>query len=252
MNRRSVLLLLATVVALIGASLVFLYVRGADSRAQSKYDTVKVLRAVQQIDPGETIDAAAESGKLQLQPVPVADKLPGALNSIDSLKGSVAITTIYPGEQIIADKFGSQVQTSALAIPKGMQAISVQLSDPGRVAGFVTPGSEVAIYHLPNSSGAEGTGGPPDKVRLLLDRVLVLGVGSTSTTTKKTTVADDGAETTSEIPQTVLTVAVTQEEAEKILFATDEVSDHGDIAFALLTGDSKVRMGPGTGWTNLY
>jgi len=251
MNRRSVLLLLATVVALIGASLVFLYVRGADSRAQSKYDTVKVLRAVQQIDAGETIDAAAESGKLQLQPVPVADKLPGALNSIDSLKGSVATTTIYPGEQIIADKFGSQVQSSALAIPKGMQAISVELSDPYRVAGFVTPGSEVAIYHLPVPGDGE-TAGPPDKVRILLDRVLVLGVGSSSTTTKKTTVSDDGAETTAEIPQTVLTIAVTQEQAEKVLFAEDEVVDHGEVAFALLTDDSKVRPGPGTGWNNLY
>lgn len=255
MNRRSVLLLLATVVALVGALLVFLYVRSADSRAQAQYDTVKVLKVVAQIEPGETIDAAAGSGKLKLESVPVKDVVPGALDSIESLKGSVAITTIYIGEQVLPDKFGTNVETSALAIPKGMQAISVELTDPDRVAGFVSPGSFVALYHLPAvTDGGTGGGGAAgqDRVQLLLKKVLVLGVGSTSTTTKKTTVGADGAQTTSETPQTVLTLAVSQEDAEKILFVEDEVVDHGEVAFALISEDTDLSYGKGTGWDNLY
>ena len=73
MNRRSVLLLLATVVALVGALLVFLYVRSADSRAQAQYDTVKVLKVVQQIEPGETIDA---NGVTIIGPVNLPSSVP--------------------------------------------------------------------------------------------------------------------------------------------------------------------------------
>lgn len=248
MNRRSVLLLLATLVALVGAVLVFLYVRGADSRAQSQYDTVDVLKAVQQIEAGESIDAALQGGKLQKQAVPVKDVLPGAMDNVDSIKGSVAITTIYVGEQIIPDKFGTTVQTAPLAIPEGMQAISVELSDPYRVAGFVQPGSEVAVYFLPTGGDDAAAA---DRVRLLLKRVLVLGVGSTSTTTKKTTTVE-GEQVVSEIPQTLLTIAVNQADAERVLFAEDEPVDHGELAFALLTEDSKVDYGKGTGWDNVY
>jgi pilus assembly protein CpaB len=250
MNRRSVLLLLATLVALVGALLVFFYVRSADSRAKDKYETVEVLKVVQQIEPGETIDAAAGAGKLQTQAIPKVDVIPGALDSIDSIKGTVATTTIYVGEQVIPSKFGSTVQTDVLAIPKGMQAISVELSDPYRVAGFVTPGSEVAMYFLPTQSDTAGASG--DRVRLLLKRVLVLGVGSTSTTTKKTTTSVDGQQVVSEIPQTLLTVAVEQKDVEKILFAEDEPVDHGELAFALLNDDSAVDFGRGTGWDNVY
>jgi pilus assembly protein CpaB len=249
MNRRSVLLLLATLVALVGALLVFFYVRSADSRAKDKYETVEVLRVTQQIEPGETIDAAAGAGKLDTFAIPQVDVLPGALDSIDSIKGSVATTTIYVGEQIIPSKFGATIETDVLAIPKGMQAISVELSDPYRVAGFVTPGSEVAMYFLP--VGSEEPGAAADRVRLLLKRVLVLGVGSTSTTTKKTTTVD-GQQVVSEIPQTLLTIAVEQKDVEKILFAENEPVDHGELAFALLNDDSVVEYGRGTGWDNVY
>lgn len=247
MNRRSVLLLIATLVALIGAALVFVYVKGADKRAGAKFETVTVLTAAQQIDAGESIDAAFGAGKIVETDVPANARLADALTSIEGIKGSVAITTIYPGEQIISDKFGDTVETDVLAIPKGMQAISVELSDPYRVAGFVTPGSEVAIYYLPTQMPDV-----PDRARLLLKRVLVLGVGSTSTTTKKTTVGPDGIQTTSEIPQTLLTIAVEQKDVEKVLWAEDEPIDHGEVAFALLTDDSKVAYGRGTGSDNLY
>lgn len=63
MNRRSVLLLLATLVAVIGTALVFVYVRNADSRALKQYDTVDVLTAVETIEAGETIEAAQGAGK---------------------------------------------------------------------------------------------------------------------------------------------------------------------------------------------
>ena len=52
MDRRKVLLVVAAVIAALGTLLVFLYVRGADTRADQRYDAVQVLRVVKQIDRG--------------------------------------------------------------------------------------------------------------------------------------------------------------------------------------------------------
>lgn len=248
MNRRSVLLLLATLVAVIGAFLVFLYVKSADNRATQQYDTVRVLRAVEAIEPGESIDAALAAGKIQSQPVPRNQLVDGYLTSTESIKGLVATTRIYPKEQIMASKFGGQVEQSVLAIPKGMQAVSIELSDPDRVAGFVSPGSEVALYHQQVDGDGAGQDG---RVKLLLKRVLVLGVGSSSTTTKTTTQTDGGQQTT-EVPQTLITVAVTQADAEKIWWAESESVDHGEVSMALLNDDSETRYTRGTSFDDLY
>ena len=49
------LLVAAAVVAALGSALVFLYVRGADNRAQEKFETTDVLVATVQIERGERI-----------------------------------------------------------------------------------------------------------------------------------------------------------------------------------------------------
>ncbi len=247
MNRRSVLLILATLVAVIGAALVFVYVRSADNRANQQFETVEVLKATEIIEAGETIEAASSSGKLQLEPVPQNQVLDGALDSIDSLAGTVAVTRIYPGEQLVASKFGGQPEAEVLPIPKGLQAISIDLTDPSRVAGFVNPGSEVAIYHIQAEGDFFGEETAQQRVVLLLKRVQVLGVGSTSSVTKTVT-ADQGASTTEEVPKTLLTIAVTQEDAEKVMWS----QKHGELALGLLTDDSATRYTRGTGRDNLY
>ena len=75
---------------------------------------------------------------------------------------------------------------------------------------------------------------------MLLPKVTVLGVGSTTTTTKTTTTAE-GEQTTAEIPQTLLTLAVSKEEAEKVTFA----AANGEVVLGLRTPESigQVRTG---------
>jgi pilus assembly protein CpaB len=238
-SRRVILLTVAIVVAVAGAGLVFLYVQGADNRAEQRFDTVNVLQAVGTIEPGETIDDAAAAGKLKLQAVAQSDLLQGYQTDTSGLSGQSATTTIYPGEQIISDKFGSgeiAEAPSALTIPKGMVAISVNLTDPARVAGFVNPGSQVAVFFNTTSYS-----------RVLLPRVQVIGVGST---TPAGTTTSDGAEAqpTEQLPSTLITLAVGQQDALKVQYATS----HGELAIALLTDASQVEPGPGASEQNLF
>jgi pilus assembly protein CpaB len=231
MDRRRILLVAAVLVAALGAALVFLYVKGADTRAEARFETVDVLRASAVIEPGESIEDAQAAGKLALEAVSQDQLLDGAQQSTESLSGTVAITTIYPGEQIIISKFGSSAAIqSSLQIPEGKLAISVNLTDPARVAGFVNPGSEVSIF----MTGADPTSGQPF-TRLLLDRVTVIGVGST-TPVSTTTTDESGASTTEQLPRTLLTLALDQKQAQQVLFA----SSNGELAFGLLTEESAV------------
>ena len=94
------------------------------------------------------------------------DVVPGALSDATPLADLVAIAPIFAGQQIIAAQWGTTGQTTGLSIPDGKIALSVQLGDPERVAGFIAPGSTVAIF---------ATGGP--KVQALLSNIPVIGVG---------------------------------------------------------------------------
>lgn len=240
MDRRRALLAVAAVIAALGTLLVFLYVRGADTRADQKYSAVQVLRVVKLIAPGETSEAAQAAGKFETSSVSQKDLLPDALTTTDPIAGKVALTTIYPGEQLIGSKFGSAGAGTVLSIPKGKIAISINLSDPARVAGFVNPGDKVAIFMT-------GTAGSGPYTRMLLPNIQVIGAGTT-TVVSQTTTNPAGAQTTDSLPKTLLTLAVSQDEAERILFA----SSNGELSFGLMNTDSQVAASAGISNTNLF
>ncbi|MBO9520752.1 MAG: Flp pilus assembly protein CpaB [Nocardioidaceae bacterium] len=241
MDRRRVLLVVAAIIAALGTLLVVLYVRGADDRANEKFNAVKVLTVTKQINPGETVAAAQAAGKIELGSVAEGQRLPGSLDSLSPIEGQIAQTTLYPGEQVIAAKFATTVATgNNLTIPKGSIAISLNLTDTGRVAGFVNPGDKVAIFLT-----------TPAFTRLLLNDVEVIAVGATAVVPTTTTDAS-GNQTTEQLPRTLFTVGVTQAQAEKILYATNGGSGGGQVAFGLLNKDSEVRPGPGTSADSLF
>ena len=242
MDRRRILLIIAAVVAALGTLLVFLYVRSADARAQDSVDAVQVLTASQPIEAGESYDAALAAGKIVPKGVPRSQLLAGVQSSADALKGYVALQAILPNEQIVADKFGANAAevSSPLGIPDKEMAISVNLTDPDRVAGFVNPGSEVAIFVTTTGAAdaADANTAEPvtAKTKILLSRVTVLGVGSTTPVTTTTT-AEDGTQQTEQLPRTLLTLALTQDEAQQVILASKTL----DVTFALLTKGSDVK-----------
>jgi pilus assembly protein CpaB len=117
----------------------------------------------------------------------------------------------------------------------------VNLTDPARVAGFVNPGDKVAIFLTGSAEGGSGYS------RLLLPSVQVIGAGTTTMVASTSTDAN-GAPVTDQLPKTLLTVAVTQDEAERLLFATS----NGELSFGLLNTDSQIAASKGITATNLF
>jgi pilus assembly protein CpaB len=240
MGRRTVLLIVAALIAALGAAMVFLYVRGADSRAEASQQPVQVLKAVAVINPGETLASAQAAGKVQLGTVPKAQVLTGAVNSTNGLGDKVALATIFPNEQIVTGKFGSPGDQQTLTIPDGEIAVSVSVSDTGRVAGFVEPGAKVAIF----INGQDDNG--KDVTRLLLAPVQVIAVGTTTVATETNT--DPAAAPTEALPKTLFTLAATQDQAQKLMYG----AAHGELSFGLLNSKSQVKPAPGTDAANLF
>ena len=241
MGRRTVLLIAAVVIAALGVALIFFYVAGVQNRANDNAQLVKILVAKGDISPGVTASQAQQDGMFEQKQIPAGLFPPGGVSTIDPIADQVALGPIYTGQQILAQMFGDPSQTSALAIPKGKLALSVQLQDPNRVAGFVVPGSNVAVF-------ATVTTGKSNKTQLLLSNAAVIGVGPTTTTTTTTTQGSNNNQTTEQIPQTILTLALDQKQAQKIVFAQSE----GDLYLGLLTDSSSVRPSGPTTNGNLF
>jgi pilus assembly protein CpaB len=93
----------------------------------------------------------------------------------------------------------------------------------------------------------EDIGGGQPGVRLLLPRVKVIAVGTT-TVVSTTTTNPEGAQTTEQLPRTLFTLAVEQKDAEKIMLAATT----GELSFGYLNDKSDVKPGPGTTNANLF
>lgn len=242
MSRRVVLLVAALIVAALGTSLVFVYVSGANDRALAKQQPVQVLVAKKLITAGTTIDIAQSSGSIEQRDMPKSGVVVGALSNVDAIKGQVALTTIYPGQQIVSALFGATAAlttTSDLAIPPGDIAISQQFSDPARVAGFVQPGSHIAIF-LTTSAGSGGG----DFTRVLLPNALVVAVGPTTITPP----ANGQQANTEAVPRALLTLALSQVDAQKLVYGAGK----GQLYLGLLNDKSKINPGTVTNSGNLF
>lgn len=250
MGRRTVLLVVAVLIAALGTTLVFVYANNANDRALADQKPVQVLFAKTAIAPGVSASDAQKAGAFELRTIAANSEAPGALSDITPIADKLALSEIFPGEQIIAAKFGDRGSVSALPIPGDKVAISVQLGDPARVAGFVQPGSNVAVFvTMGGGNGGQQAANQAAQnfTRVLLPKAEVIAVGpSTFTTTTSSTAT--GQTNTEQVPNAILTLALDQADAQKLIYA----SQNGQLYFGLLTADSKVNPGGPTTADNLF
>lgn len=245
MGRRSLLLVASVLFATIGTFLVFLYASNAQKAAAAGAAPVEVLVAEVAIPAGTSGGTISASGDVVLKTLPAASVPPGALSDLAGVKDLLNAVPIYAGQVLIADMFAGADTTNALTLPKGTMAMSVELTDPQRVAGFVTPGSEVAVFATLDLEDAQGS----RKATIgdqLLDRVRVVAVGPS---TLRPAVSDDDAGTNAEeIPTAIITLAVTAEQGKRLAFAAAKA----DLHIALLNQASEGTTSPTVTTGNLF
>jgi pilus assembly protein CpaB len=262
MKRRVLIILLALILAAVGTSGVLTYVRGANARAIAGMKAVRVLVAQKKIPAGTTAATALHSGMLASQTLPASSVSAGALSSIPANLSSLVLSAdLQPGQLLLRPMLVTPAQTtSGLAIPPGMMALTLSFCLPEEVAGAVQPGSEVAVFDTvgsntgspisaePACAGAHTQVGGNIKTRVVIQRVLVLSVGTSSagsqpgTSSTASTNALTGAGSTSSSSQgSLVTLAVTQAQAEQLI----QMSVTGLPYLALLTTSSHTSSDAG-------
>ncbi len=248
MGKRLLAILIAAVIALVGAVLVFLYARTADQRAIERQTPTTVYVAEQLIPAGTALKDAVNQELLVKTDVASAAKPAGALTAVDSTNQDLlALADIAPGTYVISASFGTTpLGTKAIQVPNGMVALSIELTDPARVGQFVTPGSRIAIYatyqlkRLDTSEEATQFNDLDIKgTSVLLEDVMVIGMGNTSLTPAQTS-TDDGQQQQQQA-SFLVTVAVTPEQSVRLVHAISQYT-----LYAGLRGDEVTITPPAT------
>ena len=263
MTRRIIGVVLAIVLAILGTGAVLLYVSSARNTVAAGQRAVHILVAKARIPAGTSGDRIRAQGLVQDLVVPASTVPDDALSQLPGELDKLVITADVQARQVLLrGMFGQPTKLSGgLDIPEGTIAVSVAINVNQQVGGFVRPGSQIAIFDTypadvqdKVSGAATGANAGGNRVtRVLLPRVEVIAVGTFGTdgvTSNQVQQNGDKAngQQQSSGGQIVVTVAVTQADAERLIHATST----GTLYFALLTDSSDVKPGPGVDNSSLF
>ena len=247
MSRRLGLLATALVVAMLGTFAVFSYVSKVETKTLAGAEPVDVLVAAERLTAGTSGRSASDGKLVELVTMPRKSVPEGALTSLDQVGTQTLVSDVFAGEVMLKAKFADQTaRTGELLIPKDKLAVSVELGDPQRVAGFVVPGSEVAIFVTITPTANEGGGEAEQLTRLLLPRTSVIAVGPATLRPQAADAKKDDSEEA--VATAVMTLAVTQPEAERLVHGVQT----GELYLALLSTTSKTGPGVGVSTISLF
>lgn len=233
-------LLLAMALGLVAALLSWQYLQHA-AQGRRQAALVPVLVAATDIP----VRTEVTPQMLAIKQVPADARHPKALTAVEQAAGKVASLPISAGEQVLSTKFFTRAEDSGLAfrVPPGRRAVSVGVSELISSGGLINPGDFVDVIGIfPNGSDGASPDGATgqDVVTVVLQNIEVLAVAqsiqgpaesaglaanlpgsSRPDPTKQEAVARPSARTA--------TLAVTPEEAEKLILAEEK----GKIRLAL-------------------
>lgn len=182
-NRRTLIVAVAIVLAIAAFLGVYLYISGADTRAQNKVSLVKVLVATDTIARGTSGTDADSHGQIALRGVPRESVPPNIVTDTAQLKDKFAAGAISPKQFITSDSFVSRSQAGGGAAAgqiadKKDVAVSIQVGTDQSVGNQIAPGDRVNIMILSEDT----TVTPSVKyVSYLLQNAKLLAVGTQTT-----------------------------------------------------------------------
>lgn len=230
MNRRSGTVVAGGIaVALLGMVLVFVYAgRVRAGAGVASAGTAYVATA--DIPVGTRWEDMA--GMLKKRDVPSDARPATAVSTPTQLNGRSSARSIARGEIVTTTQFNTS-SSGGLDIPPGQNAVTINLGIPQGVARYVQPGAEANVYvtykQLPGASAQDSS-----ITKLVLSNVKVLANQPLLTASEqKAGVAPSAGEI-------LLTLAVTPDQAEKLIFA----KENGALWLGLVRpGDAPVTSG---------
>ncbi len=204
------------------------------AEAKKPEDTVMVIVAARDLYQGVTITEE----DLYAVEIPPRYLPENTFLSPEHVVGRIPRERILANEFIRSDRLADPESGIGLnaVIPRGMRAISVNISDGRALSGFLNPGNYVDVLVTITPDTEKGADAKPE-TKTILQAVFVLGVNSRM---GNETVEDAKAKRGKLVPS--VTLLVTAEQAETVAYAeamgkiTLALRNDLDIAYAETTG----------------
>jgi pilus assembly protein CpaB len=210
-----------------------MYSRGVKEDVQTGGTMVPVVVTKVDIPARSDMDQLIADDQFSIIQVPASVVVDGAVTSVDQLAGKNNSVAILAGEQIPAARISGNVPGGALAIPEGMQAITVSLDTSRGVAGSINAGDHVTIYSTFKDAPRKGGTVNETVTTALVPTVELLAVFRPLATS---TFGGESPTSSEQLPGSLtVTVALTPEDAQRFVFSMET----GSVWFGLLPPDER-------------
>src|SRR5829696_3439043 len=135
----------ALVSALLAAGVLLIFLNQYRESVGAADDVSTVLVAKNLIEKGSPGDVVAEDALFQTTQVKKDDLKDGAISDPSSLKGKIATTDIFPGEQLVAGEFAGATPSIINRLRGFDRAIAVPLDEAHGMIGNVRAGDHVDV-----------------------------------------------------------------------------------------------------------
>jgi pilus assembly protein CpaB len=235
-STRAGAIVVALLLAALAVAVVVVYAGNYRNSVKSANGQVPVLVATRQIDQFTPGAQVVDGRMFRTQSVPSDSRVDGAVTDPSQLKGLVAKSDIYPGEQLTTNQFERSSTTNvAVKLQPDQRAVSLPVDPASGLIGQVQAGDHVDVIASFNvvplgPNGLPITGGQPIALtKTIVSDALVLAAPS----------AGSGTGVTGSQSNEVLTLAISTADVNHVLFAQDK----GDIWFALRPPGSAANVG---------
>ena len=230
MKGRGLVVLLALILATLATVGVFMYSRGVQEEAKTGGTMVAVVVSKVDLPARTDLDPLIKDDQFKIIQVPESVVVDGAVTSVDQLTGKSNSVAILAGEQIPAARISGNVPGGTLAIPEGMQAMTVSLDAPRSVAGAINAGDHVTIYSTFKDAPGKGAAKETTTVVLVPTAELLAVYRPLASST----FGDDSQTPSEQLPGSLsVTLALTPEDAQHFVFSMES----GSVWFGLLPPD---------------
>jgi pilus assembly protein CpaB len=251
-NRRVLILVIAVALAGLTAFLTFHYANTADERAFKGAQLVEVFMVKRDIPKGFPGEKAIDEGYIGKESIPRKFFPAKAVTNAQSLRGQVALSALSAGVPVVEGSFVEPrvaQESFAQRLEKGMEAVTLSISDVQGVARLVVPGDHVNLMLTTDKQGAGAVAGDKE-TQFVLQNVEVLAVGNSTQLQPGEAIkaADVQAGQAKTVDSGLMTFAVPGLDAERVVNA----SEVGSIHLTLVPPDYAPAPVPPVNHGNLF
>lgn len=205
------IILIALIMAVLASFLIYIYIKQMTVKPEIKIDYINVYVAV------KTLPAKYKVTDKDLKLIKVTKEYLNtqAVLNKENIIGKRLNDRIIEGEQILKDRLVDEKNSALIFnIPNGKRAVSININDQNGVSNLIKPGDYIDVLVSFDKEEIDlGTEKIvyPKVSKMIIQNVELLALGQIQTPTE---------EVSKEQPKTA-TLALTPQEAEKLVFASD-------------------------------